>query len=240
MGHARVSTVEQSPALQVDASRAAGCGRVWTERALGKAPARPELDALLAALDAADTLVVWKPDRLGRSVAEGARRLGVSRGAVYAGLDRGPESRGWFDRGLESGSRSGQRLRRPHFQHLNCGGADSFARASPTCLDCADQRLFDAAQLGQPPLRGPQNQPPGANELARRTHPAPITPSVVASRSAAALNALSRPDGITHWLASVSPAPRRVGLKVGVVRRVAEGPSQGDAERGRAVVSTGA
>lgn len=69
LGYARVSTVDQDPALQLDALTSAGCARVWVDRASGALTERPELDALLAALLPGDTLVVWKLDRLGRSLS---------------------------------------------------------------------------------------------------------------------------------------------------------------------------
>ncbi|KAE8251682.1 hypothetical protein A4X03_0g6334, partial [Tilletia caries] len=59
VGYARVSTRDQSPALQIDALREAGCDRVFTEKASGAARDRPELQAALDYLRAGDTLVVW-------------------------------------------------------------------------------------------------------------------------------------------------------------------------------------
>jgi DNA invertase Pin-like site-specific DNA recombinase len=69
IGYARVSTVDQTPALQLDALRAAGCERIFTDEGLsGSNPARPALAAALAALAPGDVLTVWKLDRLGRSM----------------------------------------------------------------------------------------------------------------------------------------------------------------------------
>ncbi|WP_159796567.1 recombinase family protein [Puerhibacterium puerhi] len=68
LGYERVSTRDQSPALQRDALVAAGCDRIWTETASGTRAARPELDDLLSNARAGDVLVVWRLDRLGRSV----------------------------------------------------------------------------------------------------------------------------------------------------------------------------
>ena len=68
LGYARVSTTDQQPHLQVDALTAAGCYRVFTERASGACADRPALEQLLDQLRPGDTLVVWKLDRLGRSL----------------------------------------------------------------------------------------------------------------------------------------------------------------------------
>ena len=69
LGYARVSTDLQNPDLQTDALAAAGCERTWIDHASGALAARPELDALLGYARLGDTLVVWRLDRLGRSVA---------------------------------------------------------------------------------------------------------------------------------------------------------------------------
>lgn len=69
LGYARVSTTDQDAALQHDALTAAGCVRTWTDTASGSTSTRPELDSLLASLLAGDTLVVWRLDRLGRSLS---------------------------------------------------------------------------------------------------------------------------------------------------------------------------
>ena len=68
LGYARVSTADQDPALQHDALTAAGCFRVWTDTASGAKTRRPQLDAILDALRPGDTLIVWRLDRLGRSL----------------------------------------------------------------------------------------------------------------------------------------------------------------------------
>jgi DNA invertase Pin-like site-specific DNA recombinase len=68
LGYARVSTTDQHPQLQVDALTAAGCYRVFTETASGARTDRPTLEQLLDQLRPGDTLVVWKLDRLGRSL----------------------------------------------------------------------------------------------------------------------------------------------------------------------------
>lgn len=68
IGYARVSTHEQDCALQEDALRAAGCDRLFLETASGAKRDRPELRAALAAMQEGDTLVVWRLDRLARSL----------------------------------------------------------------------------------------------------------------------------------------------------------------------------
>lgn len=68
LGYARVSTAGQDPALQHDALSAAGCYRTWTDTACGALTARPALDDVLARLGPGDVLVVWRLDRLARSL----------------------------------------------------------------------------------------------------------------------------------------------------------------------------
>jgi DNA invertase Pin-like site-specific DNA recombinase len=70
IGYARVSTQDQNPQLQLDALKAAGCGRVFVERASGAQRERPELRAALGYMRSGDTLVVWKLDRLARSLKQ--------------------------------------------------------------------------------------------------------------------------------------------------------------------------
>jgi DNA invertase Pin-like site-specific DNA recombinase len=68
IGYARVSTEEQSLDLQTDALKAAGCGRVFSEKASGASVERKALTELLHFIREGDTLVVYKLDRLGRSL----------------------------------------------------------------------------------------------------------------------------------------------------------------------------
>lgn len=68
IGYARVSTTDQDAQLQHDALTAAGCYRIFTDTASGALQSRPELDKLLDQLRPGDTLVVWRLDRLGRSI----------------------------------------------------------------------------------------------------------------------------------------------------------------------------
>ncbi len=68
IGYARVSTGEQILDLQLDALSKAGCGKVFTETASGAKADRPILEDVLAYLRPGDTLIVWRLDRLGRSL----------------------------------------------------------------------------------------------------------------------------------------------------------------------------
>jgi DNA invertase Pin-like site-specific DNA recombinase len=69
IGYARVSTRDQNLQLQLDALRAAGCEQIFEEQASGAQRDRPELDKMLTFARAGDTIVVWKLDRLARSLA---------------------------------------------------------------------------------------------------------------------------------------------------------------------------
>ena len=76
IGYAHVSTADQNLDLRRDALRKAGCERIFEEKKSGKArTSRPEFDAALAFLRPDDILVVWKLDRLGRSLVEMMRTL---------------------------------------------------------------------------------------------------------------------------------------------------------------------
>lgn len=68
IGYARVSTAEQDTAMQTDALRKAGCERVFEDKACGAKADRPGLTEALAYLRDGDVLVVWRLDRLGRSL----------------------------------------------------------------------------------------------------------------------------------------------------------------------------
>ena len=68
LGYAGVSTADQSPDLQLDELRAAGCYQLWVDAASAALDRRPQLDAVLEARRPGDTLVVWRLGRLGRSL----------------------------------------------------------------------------------------------------------------------------------------------------------------------------
>ena len=68
IGYARVSTGDQNLDLQERALRDAGVAKIFTGKVSGAAATRPGLDKALAALSQGDVLVVWRLDRLGRSL----------------------------------------------------------------------------------------------------------------------------------------------------------------------------
>lgn len=71
IGYARVSTEDQNLSLQVDALEKYGCTKIFKEKKSGKSKERPELEAMFDYLrDGEDTVVVWKLDRLGRSMKD--------------------------------------------------------------------------------------------------------------------------------------------------------------------------
>jgi len=88
IGYARVSTPDQKLSLQHDALERAGCERVFDDQASGARTDRPGLADALAYLRAGDTLVVWKLDRLGRSMSHLIEKIGelAARGIGFRSL----------------------------------------------------------------------------------------------------------------------------------------------------------
>jgi len=70
VGYARVSTQDQNPEYQVDAFKKAECEQIFQEKVTGKLRERPELSKCLRMLRKGDTLIVWKLDRLARSLKD--------------------------------------------------------------------------------------------------------------------------------------------------------------------------
>ena len=70
IGYARVSTGDQSLTLQVDALQEAGCERVFQDQVSGIVNTRPNLNQVLHFARPGDTLVVWRLDRLSRSLQD--------------------------------------------------------------------------------------------------------------------------------------------------------------------------
>jgi len=70
IGYARVSTIDQNANLQEDALKKAGCERIYSDRISGTVSERPGLSQAKEVLRRGDTLVVWRLDRLGRSLKD--------------------------------------------------------------------------------------------------------------------------------------------------------------------------
>lgn len=93
IGYARISTAEQSMDLQIDAIKSAGCEKLFSDTVSGSKARRPGLDEALGFVREGDTLVVWKLDRLGRSLThlvqlmETLQKRGVSFKSLSDGID---------------------------------------------------------------------------------------------------------------------------------------------------------
>ena len=94
IGYARVSTTDQNLDLQTDALKAAGCKKIFSDHGVSGAKSeRPGLDKALEHVRKKDTLVIWKLDRLGRSLShllsiiEDLKRRGVHFASVQDGFD---------------------------------------------------------------------------------------------------------------------------------------------------------
>ena len=93
IGYARVSTRDQDLALQIDALTREGCGKIFQEKASGAQRDRPELKAALSYMREGDILVVWKLDRLARSMkqlietAEDFERKGIGLKSLQDPID---------------------------------------------------------------------------------------------------------------------------------------------------------
>jgi DNA invertase Pin-like site-specific DNA recombinase len=100
IGYARVSTEDQHLELQRDALQLAGCGVIYEEAASGKSAERPELEHCRKALRSGDTLVVWRLDRLGRSLPDLVH--------IVAELERNGVSFESLTEKIETGSAAGK------------------------------------------------------------------------------------------------------------------------------------
>lgn len=94
IGYIRVSDVDQSEALQVDALKKAGCRKLYRDHGVsGAEVARPALDRMMRELRQGDTLTVWKLDRLGRStihllqILNELQERGIQFYAITQGID---------------------------------------------------------------------------------------------------------------------------------------------------------
>lgn len=75
IGYARVSTGEQSLDMQIDELEKAGCERIFSDELSGAINVRPGLEQALTFVRAGDTLIVWRLDRLGRSLKDLVQRV---------------------------------------------------------------------------------------------------------------------------------------------------------------------
>lgn len=70
IGYARVSTTDQNPELQIDELQETGCEQIYQDKISGSTRDRPELTACLKTLRKGDTLIIWRLDRLARSLRD--------------------------------------------------------------------------------------------------------------------------------------------------------------------------
>jgi DNA invertase Pin-like site-specific DNA recombinase len=102
IGYARVSTQDQNLELQREALTKAGCQKVFEDKLSGARTDRPGLSKILEMLRKGDTLVVWKLDRLGRSVKQlvdlvgELHKLGVQFKSLTDAIDTGTPSGRFF------------------------------------------------------------------------------------------------------------------------------------------------
>lgn len=93
VGYMRVSTNEQNLALQRNALKAAGCERLYDDTCSGSVAERPGLTKALDHMRAGDALVVWKLDRIGRSLShvvelvDGLQARGIGLKVLTGGID---------------------------------------------------------------------------------------------------------------------------------------------------------
>ena len=93
IGYARVSSSEQNLHLQINELKKAGCSKIFSDKISGMKKSRPGLDSALSYMRKDDTLVIWKLDRLGRSVnglinlVEKLKQEGIHFQSITDGID---------------------------------------------------------------------------------------------------------------------------------------------------------
>lgn len=98
IGYARVSTLDQNPQLQIDALTIAGCEKIFMDKISGAASERPEMNKMKEQFRKGDTLVVWRLDRLGRSLKDLIEwvayldSIGVALKSLHESIDTGTPS----------------------------------------------------------------------------------------------------------------------------------------------------
>jgi DNA invertase Pin-like site-specific DNA recombinase len=144
IGVARVSTRDQHPEAQADALRAAGCEKVFVDKASGKLARRPELDKALLVAREGDQLVVTKLDRLGRSLEN---LLELSRDLQARGVDLVV-----LDQGIDTSTAVG----RMFFQILGAVAEFEHALMSERTVDGLAAARARGRTGGQKPKLGPR------------------------------------------------------------------------------------
>ncbi|MEV5710621.1 recombinase family protein [Actinoallomurus sp. NPDC052274] len=144
IGYARVSTRDQHPEAQHDALTAAGCERVFIDKASGKLARRPELDKALLVARVGDQLVVTKLDRLGRSLEH---LIALSRDLHDRGVDLVV-----LDQGIDTSTAVG----RMFFQILGAIAEFEHSLMSERTLDGLEAARARGRTGGQKPKLGPR------------------------------------------------------------------------------------
>lgn len=160
IGYARVSTDEQNLELQLEALERAGCGKIYQDTGVsGTVAKRPGLDRAFAALKRGDTLVVWRLDRLGRSLGHLIQTIGAleRRSAHFRSLTET----------IDTGS-SGGRL----VFHL-MGAMAEFEHALISERTRAGMRVarMNGRAIGRPPALSREQREEIRNSLRRGTKP---------------------------------------------------------------------
>ena len=144
IGVARVNTRDQHPEAQQDALRAAGCEKVFTDKASGKLARRPELDKALLVAREGDQLVVTKLDRLGRSLEN---LIELSKALQARGVDLVV-----LDQGIDTSTAVG----RMFFQILGAVAEFEHALMSERTVDGLEAARARGRTGGQKPKLGPR------------------------------------------------------------------------------------
>ena len=125
IGYARVSTNDQDTTAQASALKTAGCERIFREKATGGRWNRPELQRLLDHLRKGDVLVVWKLDRLSRSLRDVLTIYGADTRSE-GGIPQPHRGDRHYNTGRPNDDADGwlvRRIRAGHASRANAGGA---------------------------------------------------------------------------------------------------------------------
>src|SRR3954451_3593941 len=168
VGYARVSTQEQDLALQLDALHGGGCEKGYEEKASGAQRERPALQAALGYMREGDTLVVWKLDRLARSLKQlvetveqfGTRGIGLR--SLTEAIDTGSAG-GRLVFHLFAGLAECERgvIRERPLAGLRAARARGRTGGRPPCIWTTARRISNDRAA-----RGPVATGPGARRLA--------------------------------------------------------------------------